>query len=157
MNCKYSQSLKEAYNNLSRSLPEAFAKIVRSEYHLNPDRILDALSACNYDVSEGKQVAFWIDLEKNPEKYSFRDLFFLLQFDSFFLADRGCFIITDDGISNGEIFYVKKGEEMSFVEWYEDHYNILFFQAQDYLMFNPSYSKWTILHHSGIQFSAISE
>lgn len=62
------------------------------------------------------------------------------------------YLVTDEGWKDKVAFRLKAGEFAEFVDGYESHYQMDFFQSADYILFPEDLAFAHILHHEGVVF-----
>lgn len=116
---------------------------------LLPSSILDAFAQLDGCACTAVEIEGWYAFEQCLEDWDTDKFKQVIRMEDFAL-DQSCYLITDEGYRQKEVFEFAPLAFPEFARWYESNFKMSFFQSADYLLFSGNFTKVRIIHHNGV-------
>lgn len=147
----FEADLKGFYYQLMEVFGKQFKDFVSSHKSFTPELLLNALSAIQQVKMTKKPIPGWLEFEHSLTDFGTED-FKDLMFDRFIEGDEEYWLITDEGLMKEKVFHFNFSDLEEFMEWYENKFEMEFFQPADYILFRPKTNRFRILINDGYIF-----
>jgi hypothetical protein len=118
-----------------------------------PANVIQMYEAASKSTFERRLIPRWGAFERLEEEWDSIQFSELMGIEEF-AQGVPLSLVTDEGYRDKLVFLFLPEEFQDFVNWYEAHYQMDFFQSADYLLFGPRFEVVRIIHHNGVLFSA---
>lgn len=126
---------------------EIFHSKYDKEFSFLPRGICDWAIKSNLQL-EFYEIELWKDFEYGEVDFDDND-FEKLVFGGNYSLNTEVLLITDESLKNNIAFRFRIGAFKDFVNYYEEIFDMDFFQPEDYIVFLRDYKEVKIIHHEG--------